>query len=326
MVPTIVLIGGTGQLGWELHRCLLGVSALIVPERAALDLARPETIRNFLLACRPHLVINAAAWTDVERGELEGSLAFAVNCTGVSVLVEVCRQIGAGLLHFSSDYVFDGSGDDPWRPDSPVAPLSKYGHSKLAGERAVLQEDLPAWVVRTSWLYSTRRRNFLLTIAELLKSQEVVRVVNDQYGAPTWARVVAQAITYALVSGLGSCRDLRDHVSAHTGIYHVSCKGETTWYDLALRVRGFLAGQGATSLARLEPMATSEFGGRAARPRNSRLDCSTFELRFGMNLPPWESALALCVRDLAEAGEWTSDRQHATGLRRSAPTPVATPM
>lgn len=299
-LPTILLTGASGQLGWELRRCLLGLADVVAPDHALLDLARPETIESTVAATKPNAVINAAAWTDVERSEREPALAYSVNATGVSALAEACRRCGAALVHFSTDYVFDGSGNQSWRPGSPTAPLSVYGQSKLAGEVAILRADVPAWILRTSWLYSARGRNFVLTMLRLLQERPVVRVVDDQFGAPTWVRAVAQAVVIALRPGLAARDGLGRHIEAHAGVYHVACRGETSWYQLTLRLRHFLAESGVSDLAAVEPVSSDAYGATVKRPRNSRLDCSGFESRFGTTLATWDHALALCLEDIAE--------------------------
>ncbi len=299
MTIRVLLTGASGQLGWELHRCLAGFAQVVAPARHELDLALGDSLRRCVLDLRPHLVINAAGYTAVERAEQEEALAWRINGNAVGVLANACRPVNAAMLHFSTDYVFPGTGAAPWKPGDATVPLSAYGRSKLAGEQALQQAKVPSWTIRTGWLYGARGTNFVLTLLGLLQQQPTVHVVNDQIGAPTWARSLAQATVAALMPALSGRVHVREHIGSTHGLYHLACRGETTWFGLAERVRDRLQRFApALSLATVLPVTSEQYGGKARRPTNSRLDCSVFEQTFGVAMPRWDTALDLCLEDI----------------------------
>jgi dTDP-4-dehydrorhamnose reductase len=299
LTTRVLLTGASGQLGWELRRCLVGLAHVVAPARHELDLASGDSLRRRVLDVRPDLVINAAGYTAVERAEEDEALACRINGEVVGMLADTCQSINAAMLHFSTDYVFPGTGETPWQPGDGTAPLSAYGRSKLAGEQALQQRKVPSWTIRTSWLYSARGTNFVLTLLGLLQQQPAVRVVNDQIGAPTWARSLAQATVAALMPALSGRVPVREHIGSTQGLYHLACRGETTWFGLAERLRDrLLCFAPPLALAAVLPVTSEQYGGKARRPANSRLDCSLFEKTFGVAIPHWELALDLCLEDI----------------------------
>lgn len=308
MKPRVLLTGSTGQLGWELRRCLCGFADVVAPSRSECNLADADAVRRFVIATAPDLVVNPAAYTAVDRAEDEEAIALAVNATAVEALADAALQAGAAVIHYSTDYVFSGAGERPWHPDDEPKPLSAYGRSKRAGEQALVGSSVPFWIIRTSWLYAGRGHNFVLTMLRLLAERDVVRVVDDQVGAPTWVRSLAQATCAALLPAILRDGQVRQRVAATTGIYHLACGGQTSWHGLAAALRARLEQGGSRPLARLIPIASREYPTRAVRPLNSRLDCERFDRVFGVAMPDWEDALTLCWQEVAERSEWWPSR------------------
>ncbi len=312
-MPRILVIGPQGQVGWELLRTLAPLGEVIAAGRrdtsVVADLARPETLRAAVAAVRPAAVINAAAYTAVDQAEGEAALAMRVNATAPGVLAEVCRSAGAILVHYSTDYVFDGSQATPLTEDDAPHPLNLYGRSKLAGEVAIADVGGTHLVLRTSWVYGLHGHNFLLTMRRLAAERDCLRIVDDQYGSPTWARMIAQITAVLLARGLAA----PDWLQARSGLYHLSAGGQTSWYQFARRifelaplsgtrrVRSPGAAQRASGLetVRLEPITTVDYPTPAVRPLYSVLDNRHLRETFGLALPGWETSLAACLGDLA---------------------------
>ena len=284
----ILLTGKNGQLGWELSRALAPLGELLALDRAKLDLAVPEQIVSAVRSVRPDVIVNAAAYTAVDRAESEPDAAFAVNARAVAVLAGEARRAGAMLVHYSTDYVFDGSKGAPYVEDDPPNPLNVYGRSKLAGEEAVRATGGPHLILRTSWVYAARGRNFLLTMRRLLREEGTVRVVSDQIGAPTSAGALAEA-TAAL---LRQCS--RASLSA---TYHVTAGGSTSWHGFASEIAR-LEQASAPHPLRVVPIASSEYPTPAQRPKNSRLSNEKLLRAFGIKLPPWQACLEACYAQL----------------------------
>lgn len=283
----ILLTGATGQVGYELRRSLQGLGDIAAPGRAELDLARPDQVREVVRRLRPGLIVNAAAYTAVDRAEAEPELAWLVNAEAPRVLAQEAAGVGAAMVHFSTDYVFDGSKDGAWREDDPPAPLNAYGRGKLAGEQAVAQAGIPHLILRTSWIYGMRGHNFLLTMLRLARERGQLRVVADQFGAPTWSRTVAEMTAHALAQaragGAGWWRE-------HGGLYHLACQGSTSWHGFA---QAIMAEAGIS--CEVQAITTAEYPAQARRPRNSVLDCARLMEHFGP-IPDWREALRLCLR------------------------------
>ncbi len=284
----ILLTGGQGQVGWELRRTLMTLGEVVAPDRKTLDLADPDSIRRAVQDIRPTLIVNAAAYTAVDRAEEERDLAMRVNGITPGILAEEAGRSGAAIVHYSTDYVFDGTRDAPYTESDGPNPLNVYGRTKLAGERAIQQAGVPHLILRTSWVYGGRGRNFLLTIRKLAQEREELRVVSDQIGAPTWSRLIAETTTQMLtVAGETWVHPQRG------GVYHLAAGGETSWYGFAKIIL-----ESVNSKTRLTAISSSEYPTAAARPLNSRLSTGRLARDFGLEMPGWETGFSLCMEEL----------------------------
>ncbi len=294
-MPTILLIGRQGQLAFELRRCLMPQGQVIALDRRSepmLDLADPDTLRRAVHSIRPSLIINAAAYTAVDRAESEPELAYKINAFAPGVLAEEAKRLGAGLIHYSTDYVFAGTSDRPYREDDPTGPVSIYGQSKLVGEEAIRASGAEYWILRTAWVYSTRGKNFLLTMLRLMRERPSLGIVADQQGTPTWSQVIAAATSQMLAQTRLSLRET-------SGTYHLTCRGHTTWYGFAEAIRREAIALGILpeSAARIEAITTQDYPTPAKRPAYSVLEVTKLEQTFGLRLPEWEHALKLCLEE-----------------------------
>ena len=288
----ILLLGREGQLGWELRRTLMGLGTLLAPTRAEADLAAPEGLRELVTATHPLLVVNAAAYTDVERAEDEAALADRVNGDAPGVLADTAKNLGIPLVHFSTDYVFDGAKRTAYVEDDPTAPLNAYGRSKLRGEAAIRASGGAHLILRTGWVYSNRRRNFLRTMIHLAATRPTLAVVADQWGAPTWARAIAEATATILAHSWTAAAGL----SVASGLYHLSAAGETSWHGFAAAIIAERHRRDSQSpTPPVTPLATADYPTKAARPAYSVLDNSALAHRFGVTLPDWREQLSLCL-------------------------------
>lgn len=286
--PLRILISGQhGQVSQALQQHLQSMGELIVLGRDQLDLSQPESIRPVVRDIKPDLIINAAAHTAVDQAESEPDLAFAINATSPGVFAEEAAALGVPLIHYSTDYVFDGSKAGAWVEADTPNPLGVYGNSKLAGERAIAAAGGRHLILRTSWVYSLTGRNFLLTMQRLLQEREKLSIVADQIGAPTWAGTIA-ASTGALIERW------RDGAPGAWGVYHLTASGETSWFGFAEAIGQQLINTGKPCAA-LEPIASSAYPTPAARPLNSRLDCSLLQRQWGVSQPDWHDALLECL-------------------------------
>jgi dTDP-4-dehydrorhamnose reductase len=283
----ILVSGQHGQVSRELQRRLEGIGELIVLGRDQLDLAHPEQIRQQVQHVRPDLIINTAAYTAVDLAESEPETAFAVNAVAPGIFAEEALMLGIPLIHYSTDYVFDGTKVGSYNESDTANPLGVYGQSKLAGERAIADVQGKHLILRTSWVYSTHGRNFLLTMQRLLQENPEVRVVADQFGAPTWAGTIANS-TLSLIK-----RWQADDVAAW-GTYHLTAQGQTSWFGFAQAIVEVLRQQGK-SCAKLLPIPSSDYPTPATRPLNSCLDCRRLQLDWGVEQPDWQTALRECL-------------------------------
>lgn len=291
----ILLTGTSGQVGRALLPLLEGENDLLTPGRADFDLANPAVLAAALDELKPELIINPAAYTAVDRAEDEADLAFRVNAEAPSVIARWTARHHVPLVHFSTDYIFDGSGDRPWREDGPTGPLSVYGASKLAGEQAIAEAGCPHLIVRTSWVYAAKGTNFLRTIARLAGERKELRIVADQIGAPTSARVIAQAVVAILRAETAS---LADGFARSGGVVNVACAGQTSWQGFASAIVAGLRSRGVKlEVESVAPIKTSDYPTKAKRPGNSRLDLSRLEM-FGVVTPSWNEALAVELDEL----------------------------
>ena len=283
----ILITSQHGQVSQALQTQLQGLGKLIVLGREQLDLADAEHIRQQVRAHRPDLIINAAAHTAVDQAESEADLAFAINATAPGILAEEAKALGSPLIHYSTDYVFDGSKPAPYTEADTPNPLGVYGQSKLAGEQAIATVGGQYLILRTSWVYSNHGKNFLLTMQRLLQEKPHLRIVADQIGAPTWAVTIA-ASTRALIERWQAGK------AGEWGIYHLTAEGETSWFGFAQVIGEHLRASGR-ACAELEAIPSSAYPTPARRPLNSRLDCSHLRQQWHVSQPLWQDALRECL-------------------------------
>jgi dTDP-4-dehydrorhamnose reductase len=284
----ILLLGKNGQVGWELQRSLAPLGELLALDRHSSehcgDLSQPERLAQTVLAWRPDVVVNAAAHTAVDKAESEPELARCLNATAPAALAQAATQIGALLVHYSTDYVFNGQGQSPWQEDDATGPLSVYGQTKREGEQAIVASGCAHLVFRTSWVYAARGGNFAKTMLRLAAERERLTVIDDQWGAPTGAELLADVTAHAVVHALRDRQNL-------SGIYHLAAAGETTWHGYASHViaqaRQLQPGL-ALKVNEIAPVPTSAFPTPAQRPRNSRLNTQKLRQAFGLVLPAWQ--------------------------------------
>jgi dTDP-4-dehydrorhamnose reductase len=290
----ILLTGVTGQVGGELLKSLTMLGEVVAPTRSEMDLTKAASVRKTILSVRPRWIINPGAYTAVDKAESEPELAYAINAEAVRVIGMEAHAIGAGVIHFSTDYVFDGSGNAPYRENDIARPVSIYGSSKLAGERALMESGAGHIIFRTSWVYGARGKNFLLTILKLARERETLRVVADQYGAPTWSRdlanMTAQVVHQCETEARGCA--LATLLGRIGGVYHATGAGETTWHGFATEaVRLQQQAEPNTRFAKIEAIATAEYPTPAERPTNSRMNCGRLRERFGWKMMDWRDSL-----------------------------------
>ncbi|MDY0071006.1 MAG: dTDP-4-dehydrorhamnose reductase [Porticoccaceae bacterium] len=292
----ILLLGANGQLGLELRETLAPLGELIPLDRhgdrgLGGDLGDAAGIASTLRELRPDLIVNAAAHTAVDRAESEPDLAHAVNAVAPGVLAEGAARLGSWLVHYSTDYVFDGSGGAPWRETDIPNPLNTYGRSKLAGERAIEASGCRHLILRTSWVYARHGHNFVKTVLRLAAERETLRIIDDQIGTPTSARLIAEVTALAIEKAQAN-PDLG-------GLYHLVAGGETSWYHYARRIIDEARARGmALAVNTLEPVTSRDYPTAATRPLNSRLDTGKLRQRFGVDLPPWHEGVAQLIDEL----------------------------
>ncbi len=285
----ILLLGPNGQVGWELQRALQPLGEVVAPGRQDADLcgdlARHDALAATVRRLRPDVIVNAAAYTAVDQAESEPAIAQAVNADGPAVLAREAAALGAWLVHYSSDYVFDGSGDHARDEEAPTGPLSVYGRTKLDGERAIRASGCRHLIFRTSWVYAARGGNFARTMLRLATERDELRVVDDQVGAPTGADLIADVTAHALRQVSATADG-----AAQAGTYHLTAAGHTSWHAYACHVLAWAAGQGMalrTPADRVLPVPSSSYPTAARRPLNSRLDGTRLARTFGLRMPPW---------------------------------------
>ena len=291
----ILLTGKNGQVGWELSRALAPLGEVVAFDREGLDLAVPDHIVSTVRSVRPDVIVNAAAYTAVDRAESEPDAAQAVNAVAAGVLAGEAKRAGALLVHYSTDYVFDGTKDAPYEEEDPPNPLNAYGRSKLAGEVSIRAAGVPHLILRTSWVYAARGKNFYMTILRLLRERSALRIVSDQIGAPTSAGALADA----------TAELLRRHdmpaLGKMSGTYHATAGGSTSWFGFATQIAR-LEQAALPQVPSVVPIASSEYPLPAPRPKNSRLSNEKLLRRFGVKLPPWETCLEACHAQLRQGG------------------------
>jgi dTDP-4-dehydrorhamnose reductase len=294
----MLLLGANGQVGWELQRALAPLGEVVALGRNGRDhlcgdLARLDALAATVQSVRPDAIVNAAAYTAVDRAESEPELAHAINAAAPAVLAREAREMGAWLVHYSTDYVFDGSGERPWGENDTTGPLNVYGATKLEGEQALRKSGCKHLIFRTSWVYAARGHNFIRTMLRLARERETLTVVDDQIGAPTGAELIADATAHALRTAQ---RDAQ-----RGGTYHLAARGETSWCGYARFVIAAAARLGArVNMApdAVAPVASAEYPTPAKRPRNSRLDTAKLERAFGLWLPDWRLGVERAVGEM----------------------------
>ena len=282
----ILLLGKTGQAGFELHRTLAPLGPITAPSRAELDLTKEQAVADYLEAHNPDLIVNAAAWTAVDAAEQQQTEARRLNAGLPEQLAKYSAEQGAFLVHYSSDYVYPGNGTEPWKETSATGPLSVYGQTKLEGAQAIAQSGCEHLIFRTSWVYSARGNNFMKTMLRLAQSKPALNIVADQIGAPTPARLIAQITAMAIQSHIPN------------GLYHLAPRGETSWHGFAQEIFRQATEQGeqlAMGPDNAHPIPTSDYPTPAKRPLNSRMDLSKLEAALNIQLPDWQSQLALTM-------------------------------
>ncbi len=287
--PKILLLGKNGQVGWELHRTLWLLGQVEAFDYPDIDFTQPEPLIKLIAEIRPAVIVNACAYTAVDKAESEPGLAMQINAVTPGLIAQTAKNIGAWLLHFSTDYVFDGRKTEPYVETDPPNPLNAYGRSKLAGEIAVMNSGCNYLIFRLCWVYSTRGNNFLLTIKRLAQERETLRVVNDQVGTPTWARMIALCVTLALKQVFSNPEPLR-----FVGVYHLCCQGQTTWYEFARTIISLLPKKDLKCTA-VQPISSAEYPSPAQRPAFSVLNCDRFDRTFGVHRLNWLEALKLAL-------------------------------
>jgi dTDP-4-dehydrorhamnose reductase len=290
----VLVTGASGQVGSEVVREMSQRATIIAHDRRTLDLAHPEQIAGRVREARPDVIVNCAAYTAVDRAETEVELAHQVNGIAPAVLAEEAKAVGAALIHFSTDYVFDGSKPDAYVEGDPPSPVNAYGATKLEGERAIAAAGGAFAILRTSWVYGPHGANFMLTMLRLAASRDELRVVDDQRGAPTSSRQLARVVK-ALLDG----DDALDKLREGAGVYHATAAGSTTWCAFARAIFEAVARKDPAFRApRVIPIATREYPTPARRPANSVLSCEKLAERFGIRIPPWHAGLEEAVSGL----------------------------
>jgi dTDP-4-dehydrorhamnose reductase len=291
----LLVTGANGQIGWELARSLMPLGHVTAMDRRACDLARPETLPEIVRDAAPDVLVNAAGYTAVDKAEREESLATLINATAVGVLAQTAREIGALLVHYSTDFVFDGAKDGPYLEDDPRGPLNAYGRSKLGGETAIGDAGGDHLILRTSWVYAARGRNFLNTIQRLARDGKELRIVADQVGAPTWARNIADATAHVI----RQARQEQAHGQFRSDILHMTAAGSTSWHGFAQAILQGASAHRPSSVPAPEvhSIASRDYPAPAIRPKNSILCCKRLHERFDLALPDWRIGLASCLAE-----------------------------
>jgi len=288
----ILLLGGSGHIGWELQRSLAPLGEVLAPPRAELDLLDHAALREAVRSLRPDVIVNAAAFTDVDRAETVPDLARSLNALVPAALAEEARQLGATLIHYSTDYVFDGSKSHPYQEHDIPHPLNVYGKTKLEGEQAIESLGGLFLILRTGWVYSLRRPCFVTRVLGWARRQPTLRIAADQVGSPTWARPLAQATAGILAR---AAAEGTEWLEQRAGTYHLACRGAVNRYEWARSILSLDPAKSEQVVQDLQPAASAEFPAPAKRPAFSALDSSRFARAFGVQLPEWQVALRLAL-------------------------------
>ncbi len=287
-IPSILIIGKNGQVGWELCRTMAALGNLTCVDYPEIDLSNPDSIKTVIREVKPDIVVNAAAYTAVDKAESEALLAAAINSKAPEVIADEAKKLGSILIHYSTDYVYDGGKKSPYTENDSTNPINVYGRTKLEGDKAILSSGVPSIILRTSWIYGWRGNNFLLTILGLLREKKELNVINDQHGAPTWSHFIAE-ITAQIIAQGGD--DIRNYIGEKSGIYHMTPSGSTTWHGFAKVIAENDPSKMEHVCKAIRPMNASDYSTIAARPANSILGHSKFEATFNLSLPKWDMPL-----------------------------------
>jgi dTDP-4-dehydrorhamnose reductase len=285
----ILLTGKNGQVGYELERSLQGLGEVIAVDRSQMDLADLDQVRKVIRAVKPTLIVNPAAYTAVDKAESEPELAMLVNAQAPGVMAEEAKKLGAAMIHYSTDYVFDGTKETAYVEDDPTCPINVYGRTKLAGEQAIQAAGIAHLILRTSWVYGMRGKNFLLTIQRLANERDELRIVADQHGAPTWCRTIADTTAH-IIARQNATNEGAEWWRQHSGVYHLTAHGQTTWHGFAATI---LAHPSILKKTTLTPINADAYPVPARRPANSVMSSARLIEQF-CSLPDWDVALRLC--------------------------------
>jgi dTDP-4-dehydrorhamnose reductase len=288
----ILLLGNTGQLGWELHRTLITLGEVTALDYPLIDMADPDNIRQTVRDTEPNTIVNATAYTNVDKAESEPDLAMDINGTGPGILAEEAKKRGAALIHYSTDYVFDGTKGEPYTEEDQPNPLSVYGETKLAGENAVQTIDGAYLIFRTSWVYSLRRPCFVTKVLQWARENETLRIVDDQIRTPNWARTLAEATAQIIAQGR---RQPVDYITEKRGLYHLTDGGSCSRYKWAKAILQFDPKYEEQEITEVLPAKSKDFPTAANRPLVSVLNCEKFKLGFELQMPFWEIELSLSM-------------------------------
>jgi dTDP-4-dehydrorhamnose reductase len=289
----ILLIGKTGQLGWELQRSCLTLGEVIPVDYPELDLSKLVSLRDLIQITKPDLIINAAAYTNVDKAETEPEIARCVNALAPEVMAEEMKKLGGSFIHYSTDFVFDGTKGNPYIESDIPNPINKYGATKLEGEQLVQGVGGSFLIFRTSWVYSTRQGGFVTKVLQWARQQETLKVVDDQIGSPTWARMLAEATTQIIAQCRG---DLMKYIGENSGLYHLAGEGSVSRYEWAKTILDFDPNKEEQMMKEIVPAKSSDFRTPAIRPANTGLDTAQFTAMFGLTLKPWKFVLKMAMQ------------------------------
>lgn len=288
-LPRILLFGKIGQVGWELRRTLGPLCDLICVEYPDVDFTKPDTVRQAIASTRPQIIINAAAYTAVDKAETETALATAINATAPAIMAEEAKKLGALLIHYSTDYVYDGAKTSPYLETDPTGPLGAYGRTKLEGDQAIAAVDCNHLIFRLCWVYGARGANFMLTMQRFAREREKLRVVADQFGSPSWSRMIAETTALALARIQSP-----DHAAAIKGVYHLCSSGHTSWHGFATAIIEAMP-EAERKCCEIEAIPSSAYPTPTRRPAYSVMSCAKLEKTFGLRLPDWKQCLDLVL-------------------------------
>jgi dTDP-4-dehydrorhamnose reductase len=296
--PKILITGKNGQVGWELQRALMPLGNIVATDRHMLDLANNDSIRRVVQHIKPDVIVNAAAYTAVDKAEQDTDSAMQINGIAPGVLAEQAKQLDALLIHYSTDYVFNGIKQTAYIETDKPDPISTYGTTKLAGEQGIQAIACDHLILRTSWVYGVRGQNFLLTMLKLMQERESLRIIDDQMGAPTWARLIAETTAQIVRQAVTE----RQQNAFESGHYHLTAAGGTSWYGFAKKIAEIAQLQNsidALKIKKIDPISTEEYPTPAQRPKNSRMATAKLEKNYNLTMPGWETVLELCMKELS---------------------------